>query len=107
MVKAHHRSAKHQRGSFHETKSCQTFLKDAVPDFADKLLFVLFQQKKTIGLLSNTSYENLQNVMIERHDSLCHSPPVIKAADEGHVYNISFDALKSNGEKFYFSIKPK
>jgi len=40
MVEANHRSAKHQRGSFHETESSQTFLKHAVPDFADKLLFV-------------------------------------------------------------------
>jgi len=40
--------------------------------------------------------------MTERHDSFCHSPPVKKAADGGHVYNISFDALKSNEEKFCF-----
>jgi len=35
MVEAHRRSAKHQRGSFHETESSQTFVKHAVPDFAE------------------------------------------------------------------------
>jgi len=29
MVEAHHRSAKHKRGSFHKTESSQTFLKHA------------------------------------------------------------------------------
>jgi len=57
MVEAHHRSAKHQWGSFHKTESIQTFLKHAIPDFADKLLFVSFQQNKLIGLFSNTVYE--------------------------------------------------
>jgi len=38
MVKANHRSAKHKRGSFRETKSSQTFLKHAVQDFADKFV---------------------------------------------------------------------
>jgi len=37
MVEAHRRSAKHQRGSFHETESSQTFLKYAMPDFANKM----------------------------------------------------------------------
>ena len=50
VVEAHRRSAKHQLGSFHETESRQTFLKHAVPDFADKLLSVSFQQNKPIGL---------------------------------------------------------
>jgi len=44
MVEAHRRSAKHQRGLFHKTESSQTFLKHAIPDFADELLFVSFQQ---------------------------------------------------------------
>jgi len=35
MVEAHRCSAKHQGDSFHETESSQTFLKYAVPDFAD------------------------------------------------------------------------
>ena len=43
--------------SFHETESSQTFLKHAIPDFADKLFFVSFQQNKPTGLLSNTAYE--------------------------------------------------
>jgi len=47
VVEAHRRSAKHQRGLFHETKSSQTFLERAIPDFADKLRFVSF----------NTPYE--------------------------------------------------
>jgi len=58
MVEAHHRSAKHQRSSFHETESSQTFLKHALQDFADKPLFVSFQHNKPIGLLSNTLYQN-------------------------------------------------
>jgi len=57
MVQAHHHSAKHQWGSFHETESSQTFLKDAMPDFTDKLLFVSIQQNKPISLFSNTVYE--------------------------------------------------
>jgi len=45
MVEAHRLSAKHQRGSFHETESSQTFLKHAIPDFADKLLcFISIEQ---------------------------------------------------------------
>jgi len=32
-------------------------LKHAIPDFADKLLLVSFQQNKHIGLFSNTVYE--------------------------------------------------
>jgi len=59
MVEAHHRSAKHQRNSFHETESSQIFLKPAISDFADKRLLVSFQQNKPIGLLSNTLYEML------------------------------------------------
>jgi len=54
MVESHHRSAKHQRGSYHKTESSQTFLKHAISDFAEKLLFVLFQP---IGLFSNTAYK--------------------------------------------------
>jgi len=42
MVEAHHRSAKHQQGLFHETGNSQSFLKHAIPDFADKLLLVSF-----------------------------------------------------------------
>ena len=38
MVEAHRRSAKHQRGSFHENESSQKIFKHAIPDFADKLL---------------------------------------------------------------------
>jgi len=57
MVEAHRRSAKHQQGSFHETESRQTFLKHAKPDFADKLLFVSFQQNKLIGFFSITVYQ--------------------------------------------------
>jgi len=34
-------------------ESSQTFLKHAIPDFADKLRFVSFQQNKLIGLFSN------------------------------------------------------
>jgi len=55
MVEAHCRNAKHQRGSFHETESSQTFLKHAILDFADKLLFVSFQSNKPVGLFSNTA----------------------------------------------------
>jgi len=54
MVETHRCSAKHH---LHETESSQTFLKHAIPDFADKLLFVSFQQNKPIGLFSNTVYE--------------------------------------------------
>ena len=57
MVEAHRRSAKYQRSSFHETESNQTFLKHAIPDFADELLFVSFQQNKLFGMFSNTVYE--------------------------------------------------
>jgi len=57
VVEAHHRSTKHQGGSFHEIESRQTFLKDAIQDFAHKLLFISFQYNKTIGLFSNTVYE--------------------------------------------------
>jgi len=59
MVETHRHSAKHQRGSFHEIESSQTFLKHAtgIQDLADKLLFVSFQQKKPMGLFSNTVYE--------------------------------------------------
>jgi len=57
MVKAHCRSAKHQRSSFHETENSQTFLKHAIPDLADKLLFLLFQENIPIGLFSNTVHE--------------------------------------------------
>jgi len=57
MVEAHRHSAKHQRGSFHETESSQTFLKYAVPDITYKLLFVSFPQNKPIGLFSNTVHE--------------------------------------------------
>ena len=57
MVEAHRRSARHQRGSFHKIESSQTFLKHAIPHFADKLLFVSNQQNKFIGLFSNTVYE--------------------------------------------------
>ena len=47
MVEAHCRSAKHQRGSFHETESSQTFLKHAIPDFADKLFFCFISTEQT------------------------------------------------------------
>jgi len=57
MVEAYRRSAKYERGSFHKTESSQTFLKHAIPDFANKLLFVSFQQNKLIALFSNTVYE--------------------------------------------------
>ena len=57
MVEAYCGSAKHQQGSFHETESSQPFLKHAIPDFADKLLFVAFQLNKYIGFFSNTVYE--------------------------------------------------
>ena len=57
MVEAHGRSAKHRWGSFHETESSQTFLKHAIPDFADKLLFVSFQRNEYIVLFSNTVCE--------------------------------------------------
>jgi len=57
MVEAHRCSAKHQRGSFHKMESSQTFLKHAILDFADKLLFVSCQQNKLVGLFSNTVYE--------------------------------------------------
>jgi len=43
MVETHRCSAKHQRASFHETESSQTFLIQAIPVFADKLLFLYFQ----------------------------------------------------------------
>jgi len=43
MVEAQRRSAKHQRGLFHEAENRKTFLKHAVSDFADKLLFVSLQ----------------------------------------------------------------
>jgi len=56
-MEAHRRSVKHQGGSFHETESSQTFLKHAIPDVADKLLFVSIQQNKLIGLFPNTVYE--------------------------------------------------
>jgi len=36
MVEAHSRSAKHQRVSFHENESSQTFAKHATTDFAHK-----------------------------------------------------------------------
>jgi len=50
VVEAYRRSAKHLGGSFHETESSQTFLTHAIPDyFADKLLFVSFQQNKPIS----------------------------------------------------------
>ena len=42
MVEAHRRSARHQRSSFHESGSSLTFLKDAIPDFADELQYFLF-----------------------------------------------------------------
>jgi len=42
MVEAHRRNGKHQ-GLFHETESSQTLLKDGMPDFADRPLFVSFQ----------------------------------------------------------------
>jgi len=57
MMEAHHCSAKHQWGSFHETESEPDILKHAIPDFADELLFVSFQQNETISLFSNTVYE--------------------------------------------------
>jgi len=38
-------------------KVSQTFLKHAIADFADKLLFVSFQPNKPISLFSNTVYE--------------------------------------------------
>ena len=56
-MEAYRRTAKHQRGSFHETENSQTFLKDAIPHFADKRLFVSFQQNRLIGLFSNIVYE--------------------------------------------------
>jgi len=49
MVEAYWHSAKHQRDLFHENESSQAFLKHAIPDFADKLLFVSFQQNKPIA----------------------------------------------------------
>jgi len=57
MVEAHRCSAKHHRGLFHETESSKTFLKHAIPDFADKLLLVLFQQKWPIGFFPDTVYK--------------------------------------------------
>ena len=56
-LEAHRCSAKHQRGSFHETESSHIFLKHAAPDLADKLFFVSFQQNNPIGLFSNTICE--------------------------------------------------
>jgi len=38
-------------------KVSQIFLKHAMPDFADKLLFVSFHQNKPISLFSNAVYE--------------------------------------------------
>jgi len=46
-------------GSFHELKVSQTFSKHATPDFADKPLFVSFQQNKLVISFSNTVYEML------------------------------------------------
>jgi len=46
MVEAHRHSAKYQRGLFHKIEISQTFLKYALPYFADKLLFVSYQQNK-------------------------------------------------------------
>jgi len=57
MVEAHRRSAKHQRGLFHEIETIPAFLKHAIPDFADQLHFVSFQHNKPISLFSNTEYE--------------------------------------------------
>jgi len=57
MVEAHRPSAKHERGSFHETERNQTFLRRAIPDFADKLLFVSLQQNKPIGVFADAVYE--------------------------------------------------
>ena len=58
-MEAHHRSAKHQCDSFHETESEPDIFETCyrLPDFADKLLFVSFQQNKPISLFSNTVYE--------------------------------------------------
>jgi len=47
LVESHRPSAKYQGGSFHVAVSSQVFIKDVyVPHFADKLLFVSFQQNK-------------------------------------------------------------
>jgi len=62
IVRKYRRGAKHQRGSFHETESSQTSLKHAIPDFADSLFFVSFQQNKDfepIGLISKFVYEHV------------------------------------------------
>jgi len=44
---------------FMKLKVARKFLKHAIPDFADKLLFVSFQQNKLIGLFSNTDMNRL------------------------------------------------
>jgi len=49
MVETHYRIAKHQRGSFHETESSQTFVKHAIPDFCSYFLFH-FNRTKTLNL---------------------------------------------------------
>ena len=49
MVDTHCRIAKHQRGSFHETESSQTFFKHAIPDFCSYFLFH-FNRTKILNL---------------------------------------------------------
>jgi len=59
-VESHRRSAKHQRNSFREAESKQTFLKDLCTRFCRQAIFVSFQQNKDfypIGLIFNTLYE--------------------------------------------------
>jgi len=48
MVDAHLRCAKHQQGSFHETKSSQTFLKHALQILQINYFLFHFNRKKTI-----------------------------------------------------------
>ena len=45
MVETNYRIAKHQRGSFHETESSQTFVKHAIPDFAATFCFISTEQR--------------------------------------------------------------
>jgi len=42
---------------FMKLKAARKFFEHAIPDFANRLLFVSFQQNKPIGLFSNAVYE--------------------------------------------------
>ena len=57
VVEAHRRSANINEVRFMKLKVERHFLKHAVPDFADELLFVSFYKNKPNGLFSNTVYE--------------------------------------------------